>query len=1417
MANTTSAMARSTPIQFTHQIHTALDQENFLIWKSQILPVLKGYGLIGFIDGSRQAPNQFINGANGAQSVNPEYETWIQQDQLILAWILSSVSTSILAQVVNCETSATLWSKIQQIYASQSIARELELKLQLQTSKKGAKSCLQFTQHMQTLADRLRSIGSEISDHELMMYILQGLGTEFDNFVTAVTMQDTPPSLTKLNNLLLAHEARIQANLNSLSTSAVHLTDTSSQNNPSQLSQEVFYSNNNQNRGFQGGRQNNTASRGSQSFNQHNGGRNTFNRGRGGYRGCGRGRQNASPKVDSVCQICELWGHTAVNCYHRFDIRYVGSTSTSTTPPPTNHQAMIAEPTSTPTATWFLDSGATTHVTSDINNLSSAQPYNGADSVHIGNGMSLSISHKGCSSIGTSIRPIKLNNVLVVAAITKNLLSISQLIKDNQVVVEFSLNYCLIKDLETNKILLRGTLHNGLYKLDSSAKLHHQLFLVTQSTADVWHCRLAHCSSAIIDHLKKLNQISIKHSSSLAICEDCNRSKAHKLPFSSSTSFANKPLQVVHSDLWGPSPIVSSRGNRYYVSFIDEYTRFCWLYPCASKSDVSKIFPVFKSKVENLLNTKIQTLQCDGGYEYKPIMTQFPEITIQMSCPYTPEQNGLAERKHRHIVELGLANIFHAALPMKYWDTVFESVVFVINRLPSTPNCNISPYQKLFNQSPDYHFLHVIGCACYPLLRPYTSHKLEPRSEKCVFLGYSQVYKGYQCLHVPTNRIYISRHVVFDDCDLPFTDQSHSQLTESIPSTTNTPPQNILSVLPPQQTPPFLLQQTPIVPSEPSTPHLPLQQAPTQPLQPPTTATASSIPTTSNTHSMQTRTKTKNLKPKKFPNHQLHSLTHSQKSSPEPTTYNQAVKLNCWRQAMAAELDALARNSTWELVPPPPGAHIIGAKWIFKTKYNADGSVERHKARLVAKGFNQEEGIDYNETFSPVVKSTTIRIVLCIALSKSWPLHQLDVNNAFLNGELEETVYLQQPPGFTDAAYPNHVCRLKKALYGLKQAPRAWFQKLKSFLLAHQFTASTADPSLFIFSNKQVVIYLLVYVDDIIITGSSSSAISSLIDVLDKQFSIKDLGSLKYFLGIEVSHCNSALHLSQTRYITSVIERASMQNSKPCQTPMQAGLQLSKFSGTILDNPHMYRSIVGALQYATITRPDIQFAVNKASQFMAQPTETHWQLVKRILRYLKGTLTHGLTVQPSNLTLNAYCDADWAGCPDDRRSTTGFVVYLGCNLISWSSKKQNTVSRSSTETEYRSMAVTATEITWIQSLLHELGCLSSAAPTLWCDNLGATFLAANPIFHARTKHIELDFHFVREKVVNKQLNVRFICSADQLGDVFTKGLSKSRFHLLRDKLNVFPNPLSLRGAVVDQNNDQLEMSSSEELEKQDTS
>uniref|UniRef100_A0A2N9FV76 Reverse transcriptase Ty1/copia-type domain-containing protein n=1 Tax=Fagus sylvatica TaxID=28930 RepID=A0A2N9FV76_FAGSY len=535
-----------------------------------------------------------------------------------------------------------------------------------------------------------------------------------------------------------------------------------------------------------------------------------------------------------------------------------------------------------------------------------------------------------------------------------------------------------------------------------------------------------------------------------------------------------------------------------------------------------------------------------------------------------------------------------------------------------------------------------------------------------------------------------------------------------------------------------------------------------------------------NTHPMTTRSKASISKKKQgFVAHSKSTLDYL---NIEPPSYSVACKYSQWRDAMASEFQALQRQSTWTLVPSSPHFHVIGCHWVFKIKRHPDGSVARYKARLVAKGNHQQAGIDYDETFSPVVKPATVRLVLSLAAQNKWSLRQLDVSNAFLHGALKERVYMRQPVGFIDPQFPSHICSLQKSLYGLRQAPRAWFEKFSTHFLSLGFTASQSDSSLFIFRQGPTVLYLLLYVDDIILTGSHQDAITELVAALASVFELKDLGRLTYFLGLQIDYQSNGFFVHQTKYALDILTRHNMSTTKPCSTPFVSSSRDSSSDSTPLSDPYIFRSLVGALQYLTFTRPDLSYAVNSLCQHMHRPSVAHLVAAKRVLRYVRGTISCGILFQPGPMSLTAFTDADWAGNPVDRRSTTAFLVFLGNNLITWSSKKQSTVARSSTEAEYRSLAVGAAELAWLRMLLCDFGIFLNSPPIIWCDNLSAISLASNPVFHARTKHVEIDYHFVRERVIRGDLKVHYIPTEDQLADLLTKALPSPRFLLLSNKL-----------------------------------
>ncbi|KAI0494867.1 hypothetical protein KFK09_025013 [Dendrobium nobile] len=856
----------------------------------------------------------------------------------------------------------------------------------------------------------------------------------------------------------------------------------------------------------------------------------------------------------------------------------------------------------------------------------------------------------------------------------------------------------LLIDLKTNQILLQGRCQRGLYPIstESAISSNPHAFAATTSSHQLWHRRLGHPSYQVLLKLPPPANSGLQSASKTFNCTACELSKSHKLPFTTSSTRSLAVLDLVHSDVWGPSPILSLFGYKYYVLFIDDFSRFTWLYPLKLKSDVPSVFSHFKAQVERQFNKQIKCFRTDGGGEY--LSTAFQNflahcgIIHQVTCPYTPEQNGVAERKHRHIVEVTRTLLHDASLPQKFWVHAVQTAVFLINRLPSLSKKTSSPYQLLFHHPPDYTILRTFGCLCYPFLPQKALGKFHSKSLPCIFLGYPAHTKGYLCYHIDSKNIFISRHVKFYECHFPFsTIQTSESTTESIPliptssmlvptniqNATDNPPSTIFptsetisitqptlpvdhisSTSPARTSSPLNASPSRISPS--TSPSIPLTSDISSPV------VSQAPPPTTSIHPMLTRFRSGNLKPK-------HIISMQTDTIPiDPTSYSEAVKHPAWRQAMSDEFTALQHQSTWTLVPNDSSRNVLGCKWIYRTKFNPDGSVARYKARLVALGCRQQFGLDYFHTFSPVAKLPTIRIFLTVAVSFHWQILQLDVSNAFLHGALNETVYMSQPPGFKDTVHPDYVCLLHKFLYGLKQSPRQWFDTFSNYLLQFGFHHSTVDPSLLIYTKQSVLIYILVYVDDILLTGNDNATITCLLTALSSKFQMKNLGRISHFLGMHVSHTSQGLHLSQAAYATQILQRAGMSACKPISSPIPTKLVTETATSSLALSTavsDLFRHLIGSLQYLTVTRPDITFTVNRLCQHMHCPQQSDFKLLKRLLRYLKGTLSFGIPITATDLQLHAYSDSDWAGDPADRKSTTGYCAFLGSNLISWQVKK----------------------------------------------------------------------------------------------------------------------------------------------------
>ncbi|AAD21687.1 Strong similarity to gi/3600044 T12H20.12 protease homolog from Arabidopsis thaliana BAC gb/AF080119 and is a member of the reverse transcriptase family PF/00078 [Arabidopsis thaliana] len=1373
-------MATSYPfpdnVHVTSSVTLKLTDSNYLLWKTQFESLLSSQKLIGFVNGAVNAPSQsrlVVNGEVTSEEPNPLYESWFCTDQLVRSWLFGTLSEEVLGHVHNLSTSRQIWVSLAENFNKSSVAREFSLRQNLQLLSKKEKPFSVYCREFKTICDALSSIGKPVDESMKIFGFLNGLGRDYDPITTVIqsSLSKLPtPTFNDVVSEVQGFDSKLQSYEEAASVTP-HL---------------AF----NIERSESGSPQYNP--------NQKGRGRSGQNKGRGGYSTRGRGfsQHQSSPQVSGprpVCQICGRTGHTALKCYNRFDNNYQAEIQAFST-------LRVSDDTG---KEWHPDSAATAHVTSSTNGLQSATEYEGDDAVLVGDGTYLPITHTGSTTIKSSNGKIPLNEVLVVPNIQKSLLSVSKLCDDYPCGVYFDANKVCIIDLQTQKVVTTGPRRNGLYVLENQEFVALYSNRQCAATEEVWHHRLGHANSKALQHLQNSKAIQINKSRTSPVCEPCQMGKSSRLPFLISDSRVLHPLDRIHCDLWGPSPVVSNQGLKYYAIFVDDYSRYSWFYPLHNKSEFLSVFISFQKLVENQLNTKIKVFQSDGGGEFvsNKLKTHLSEHGIhhRISCPYTPQQNGLAERKHRHLVELGLSMLFHSHTPQKFWVESFFTANYIINRLPSSVLKNLSPYEALFGEKPDYSSLRVFGSACYPCLRPLAQNKFDPRSLQCVFLGYNSQYKGYRCFYPPTGKVYISRNVIFNESELPFKEKYQSLVPQySTPLLQAWQHNKISEISVPAA--PVQLFSKPIDLNTYAGSQVTEQLTDPEPtsnnegsdeeVNPVAEEIAANQEQVINSHAMTTRSKAGIQKP-----NTRYALITSRMNTAEPKTLASAMKHPGWNEAVHEEINRVHMLHTWSLVPPTDDMNILSSKWVFKTKLHPDGSIDKLKARLVAKGFDQEEGVDYLETFSPVVRTATIRLVLDVSTSKGWPIKQLDVSNAFLHGELQEPVFMYQPSGFIDPQKPTHVCRLTKAIYGLKQAPRAWFDTFSNFLLDYGFVCSKSDPSLFVCHQDGKILYLLLYVDDILLTGSDQSLLEDLLQALKNRFSMKDLGPPRYFLGIQIEDYANGLFLHQTAYATDILQQAGMSDCNPMPTPLPQ--QLDNLNSELFAEPTYFRSLAGKLQYLTITRPDIQFAVNFICQRMHSPTTSDFGLLKRILRYIKGTIGMGLPIKRnSTLTLSAYSDSDHAGCKNTRRSTTGFCILLGSNLISWSAKRQPTVSNSSTEAEYRALTYAAREITWISFLLRDLGIPQYLPTQVYCDNLSAVYLSANPALHNRSKHFDTDYHYIREQVALGLIETQHISATFQLADVFTKSLPRRAFVDLRSKLGVSGSPTpSLRGSV----------------------
>ncbi|CAH9088439.1 unnamed protein product [Cuscuta epithymum] len=1041
---------------------------------------------------------------------------------------------------------------------------------------------------------------------------------------------------------------------------------------------------------------------------------------------------------------------------------------------------------------WLVDTGASYHC---VPRRDYFMTYQAGDfgSVKMGNQSSASIVGLGDIRVKTSVGCIlTLKGVRHIPDLRLNLLSANVLDQEGFKHTFGDGKWKLSKGSMT---VARGELCCSLYKTYLTVCSGELNAVEEKNSPNLWHRRLGHMSDKGLKCLAGKSLIPIDTAVALDPCDHCLAGKQHRASFARKSTKRQAKLELVHSDVCGPIEVESNGGSKYFVTFIDDATRKTWVYMLKTKSQVFETFQKFHAMVERETERKLKSLRSDNGgeytsHEFKNYCSQHG-IRHVKTVPGTPQHNGVVERMNRTIVEKVRCMLKMSDLPKSFWAEAVNTAVYLINRSPSIPLGLDIPERAWKGCDPTYSHPRVFGCKAYMHVPKDQRLKLDSKTTPCVFVGYGDEEYGFRLYDPEKQKVVRSRDVVFFE---------HEKGAELLGVRYHTYSDSFVDTTDVSSVPTSVSVEQPSY-DDLDTPHdgvedmqpdddddgdvPPFDDAPNDAQANNEEVHEQGEQNTPPDDDVLIRRSTRDRKPStKYPSTDYILVT----DEGEPESFQEVLtseEKDLWLEAMKEEMDSLKKNNTYELVNLPRGKKVLKNRWVFKNKKDGEKIVKR-KARLVVKGCNQKKGIDFDEIFSPVVKMTSIRTVLAVAASLDLELEQLDVKTAFLHGDLHEEIYMEQPEGFEEKGKEKLVCKLKKSLYGLKQAPRQWYRKFDSFMTSNGYKRTFADPCVYFrkFPGGNFII-LLLYVDDMLIVGQDSVMIDNLKKDLSMSFDMKDLGPAKQILGMEIARDRKArkLWLSQEKYIERVLQRFNMKQAKPVSTPLASHFNLSKRACPTTEKEKAsmsnipYSSVVGSLMYAMVcTRPDIAHSVGLVSRYLSNPGKVHWDAVKWIFRYLRGTSKLCLCYGGGKLVLEGYTDADMAGDLDSRKSTSGYVFTLSGGAISWQSKLQKCVALSTTEAEYIAVVEASKEMLWLKRFLQELG-LEQGEYVIFCDSQSALDLSKNSMYHARTKHIDVRYHWLRNVIEEKLMKLKKVHTNKNGADMLTKVVPGSKLDI----------------------------------------
>ena len=1297
-----------------------LCDDNFHVWKARIKLVLSLKELDSFIEEDPPA------------SDSDDYQSWCRADNKAKAVIGLTLSDTHLEQVQYAHTAKQMWSMIIDIFEKHTLLNKLAARRRFYTvTMSDGEKVLEFASRVMQLAGTLKSMGTTVEDSEMAMALLNGLPDKFDGLISALdALGDDESTFTfefvksRCHQEEQRHSQRdADALVKSEAAALIAFRDNKclhcGKNHPSDKCWKKyphlspFNKKNNQNKALVGT------------------------------------HQNIESDTNNVCLL-----NMHTEPIYREE-----------------HVCLAKYEENLPEGSreWFIDSACTAHMTYDRDAFTTYELTQGA-TVDLGADSRADIVGQGDVELrilvnGKSVR-CTIRNVKHVPTLRYQLLSVIRMGRIGVRTI-FDDQGAVLRKKTSNQVIALGSIVNNLYALniDNAHLLREKAFV---SNLSLWHQRLAHVNAAGIKKMVEngvVKGIVLNSRQTEIKCNGCILGKGHRTSIPrKSQSRASNVLDLVHTDVLGPFEVSSVGGSKYVITFIDDHSNWVVEYTMRHKSEALDRFKQYKQYAETHTNRKLKVLRSDNGGEY--LSNKFKQYLLdngihhELTVAYTPQQNGVAERMNRTLTDLVRSMLYQKNMEKKFWAEALATAVYSRNRVTShaLPE-NITPFHIWHNKTPDLSHMRVFGSRCWYILPKKKVKKLDARSKEGIMMGYSKQSKGYKIWDENSKKFIVSRDIKCheESGDAPERSSVEGEFDEN----------DIIKL-------DIVDEKGATLPNNGDTqtsnsPELSSENSQDE--------ATSELPEPQRRSSRQSKPPGEWwIAPSASPDEQQIDPETSLHASitDVPLSYEEATRpenIDFWSPGIKREEDSLRENKTFDLVERKPGMNVVPSRYVFKVKHG------KPKARICAKGFRQVHGVDYTETFAPVVTIAAIRVLLSLAAILGLYVDIMDFITAFLNGDLEETIYMEVPAGFRDPNRPNLVCKLLKALYGLKQAPRQWYAKLHNFLVdVLGFQSCPYEPCLYVKHYGSSLLLIAVYVDDLLIASNDISSMKQVKLEFCKHFKMKDLGEAKEFLGLRITRdlTKGTISINQTEYIDSVLKRFGMVDAKPSATPMELPSKTSSLAES--DDPPVqapYRQAIGSLIWLMIcTRPDIAYAVGKLSQHCENPLRSHWNAVKRVIRYLKGTRTTGLTYgTESSYDPIGYCDSDWAGCRVTRKSTEGFVILIGGGAVSWRSKKQSVIATSSCEAEYIASFTAAKECTWLSRLLAFMLRNNNIAPIiLRVDNQGAIDTAKGTAINQRNKHIDIRYHYVREAVRNSLIKIEYCNGQMQIADPLTKPL-----------------------------------------------